>query len=917
LGLFRISTTINTKLLVFPGLFAHTMKKTKEGKKPLAVAENITTQPGLQEKPDGTKYSDLYDLAPVGIFTLSDQGKILELNLSGAQMLGKNRSILINDNFWNFIKQESQIGFRIFIKDVFQGTGQISCEVLLSNENENLNLLLEGIISENRETCLVIATDITEQIQVENALRENEERFRLALRATNDVIWDWDIVNDSQKWNEAGTKVFGWTEIVENTVSAKWWVDKVHPDDRQRVDTGFYEVVNNGSADIWHDEYRFRKADGTFADVLDRGYVMRDNKGKAIRMIGAMLDITERRRAERELKDSELLANAIANTTPALLYLYDFNQNQNIWTNEVHKRFFKEINEDISNLQFTDIVQLLHPDDLDSVVAKFGELKNAESISRFNTEVRIKWRNNWKWMRHLVTVFKTDDSGKPIQILGALFDIDEQKKNEKDLQEAKLKAEESEGRFRNLMEGIDSIAVQGYSPDGKTQFWNKASEKLYGYTRQEAIGNNLLDLIIPSEMKDEVSKAIKEMSRSGKPVPSGELILKHKDGSPVPVISSHAVVKITGHLPELFCLDIDISKRKKAEEELRITKDLLNASQRLSKTGGWEWNVEKDTMYWTEETYLIHDLTPGEIEAGSPEHIKLSSGCYQPEDRPLVLSAFQRCLVEGIPYDLEFPFTTFNGRRLWIRTSAEPVIENGKTIRIIGNIIDITDQKKAEIEIIKSKETLDDLNKRLVSARENERAVISREIHDQIGQSLTALKLDMNWLNKHLINVNPEIAAKLSGMIDLVSNSIKDVQRISSDLRPGILDELGLASAIEWYIDEFKNRTGIKCTLKLADSVPDDPPKNLVFFRVLQEAMTNVIRHSNASSVTIRLNHNQSGTSLTIKDNGSGITKEKIESSESLGLIGMRERVRQTGGNVLISSEKGKGTRLIITIPDK
>ncbi len=134
--------------------------------------------------------------------------------------------------------------------------------------------------------------------QSEEALRESEERLRLAHKATNDVVWDWDIVHDAQRWNDAGTAVFGLTDIVERPQTADWWVERVHPDDRQRVHESFFAVVENPAENFWHDEYRFRKADGSYADVLDRGYVLRNPQGKAVRMIGAMLDISERKRAE-------------------------------------------------------------------------------------------------------------------------------------------------------------------------------------------------------------------------------------------------------------------------------------------------------------------------------------------------------------------------------------------------------------------------------------------------------------------------------------------------------------------------------------------------------------------------------------------------------------------------------------------
>ncbi len=137
----------------------------------------------------------------------------------------------------------------------------------------------------------------------------------------------------------------------------------------------------------------------------------------------------------------------------------------------------------------------------------------------------------------------------------------------------------------------------------------------------------------------------------------------------------------------------DITERKRAAEEL------LNASQRLSKVGGWGWDVETQTMWWTKETYRIHDFTPGEMELGSTEHINRSAECYEPEDRPVILAAFQRCVEVGQPYDLEFPFTTAKGRRLWIRTTARPERARGKVIRVIGNIMDITERKRAEEQL--------------------------------------------------------------------------------------------------------------------------------------------------------------------------------------------------------------------------
>jgi PAS domain S-box-containing protein len=153
---------------------------------------------------------------------------------------------------------------------------------------------------------------------------------------------------------------------------------------------------------------------------------------------------------------------------------------------------------------------------------------------------------------------------------------------------------ESEERFRNLMENVDAVAVQGYGLDGTTQYWNKASERLYGYTQQEAIGSSLLDLIIPSEMRHIVAEEMRKMAQSGQPIPSGELLLLHKDGSRVPVISHHVIVTVPGREMELFCLDIDISELKRAEAERKKLQEQLNQAQKMEAVGRLAGGVAHD-----------------------------------------------------------------------------------------------------------------------------------------------------------------------------------------------------------------------------------------------------------------------------------------------------------------------------------
>jgi PAS domain S-box-containing protein len=256
---------------------------------------------------------------------------------------------------------------------------------------------------------------------------------------------------------------------------------------------------------------------------------------------------------------------------------------------------------------------------------------------------------------------------------------------------------------------------------------------------------------------------------------------------------------------------------------------------------------------------------------------------------------------------------TRDGRQIPVESSVRLFNYLGKRAAISISR-DITERKQVEKEAGKVREQLEQLNKHLIKVREDERGLISRDIHDELGQSLTAIKIDLHWVLEN-VGDKPAVKQKLNNMLKMVSGTIATVQRITSDLRPGILDDLGLASAIEWYCEEFEKRTGIQCRMDLEDIQPQDPQKIITLFRILQEALTNVIRHAHAKNVTIKLSRLHDAVNLEIQDDGIGISQEKIDFKSSLGLIGIRERVRQFGGEFEIFSPNNNGTGLRISIP--
>jgi signal transduction histidine kinase/DNA-binding response OmpR family regulator len=215
-----------------------------------------------------------------------------------------------------------------------------------------------------------------------------------------------------------------------------------------------------------------------------------------------------------------------------------------------------------------------------------------------------------------------------------------------------------------------------------------------------------------------------------------------------------------------------------------------------------------------------------------------------------------------------------------------------------------------------AREQLRDLTAYLQTAREQERAHIAREIHDELGQTLTALKFDLSWLTKRLPEDRPDLEKKAQVMSGLIDETIHTVRRVATELRPGLLDDLGLAAAIEWQAQEFAARTDIDCELQLDDaSAAIDRDLTTAVFRIFQETLTNIARHAEATQVRVTLADGPGELVLTVQDNGKGITEDQASDSKSLGLIGMRERARAWGGDITFEGVPDQGTTVTVRIP--
>ncbi|WP_051309966.1 PAS domain-containing sensor histidine kinase [Desulfogranum japonicum] len=243
---------------------------------------------------------------------------------------------------------------------------------------------------------------------------------------------------------------------------------------------------------------------------------------------------------------------------------------------------------------------------------------------------------------------------------------------------------------------------------------------------------------------------------------------------------------------------------------------------------------------------------------------------------------------------------------------------NGTLAGIVENFKDISERKRNEKQLQQSHKQLRSLTCHLEKVREHERQGLARELHDELGQALTGMQMDIAWISRHIEQERRDFHEKLSSMDQQLSQLLQIVQRISADLRPRLLDDLGLFAAMEWHASTIRDRLGIAIDiLSIPEEIMLDNACRIIVYRIFQEALTNIVRHAEATQVEILLIREEDVVTLTIRDNGRGISREQIHSPQSLGLCGMRERAALLHGALIIEQNAKRGTTIYLSIPSQ
>jgi PAS domain S-box-containing protein len=357
------------------------------------------------------------------------------------------------------------------------------------------------------------------------------------------------------------------------------------------------------------------------------------------------------------------------------------------------------------------------------------------------------------------------------------------------------------------------------------------------------------------------------------------------------------------------CHMTQIAERKLAKKVLRQSEDSLRLI--IDTIPTMAWTVRPDgAVDFLNQRWL--DYTGLSLE----EEIKDSNRVVHPEDLPRVMKKWLVDMAAGEPFEDEMRLRQADGEYRWFLVRTVPLRDElGTIVKWFGTSTEIEDRKKAQDALQCSLEELRALAARLQSVREEERTRVAREIHDELGQALTGIKLESASLIRELPRDAKQQSNRAELIMKLADETIQTVRRISTELRPGILDDLGLMAAVEWAAEEFQSRTGTACRLDLPEEeIVIDRERATALFRILQETLTNVARHANATQVNVRLAKEKGSLILEVHDNGKGIGKEELSAGRSLGILGMRERALLLGGGLAISGAPGQGTTIVVRI---
>lgn len=498
--------------------------------------------------------------------------------------------------------------------------------------------------------------------------------------------------------------------------------------------------------------------------------------------------------------------------------------------------------------------------------------------------------------------------GRVTGVVGFAFDVTDRRRVE-------LALRESETRLRAIIES-EPECVKLVDPKGLLLDMNPAGLAMIEADAVEQVRGLPADQIVALEHRAAFNDLIRRVFAGGSGMLEFEIVGMKGTRR---WLETHAVPLRgpDGTITASLGITRDVTQRKHAEQALRESEERLQLVTRATNDAVWDWDLVTNALWWGRGFETLFGYAREEIEPG----IESWYNRIHPDDRDRVIGGIRAAIDGGsVSWSGEYRFRRRDGSYADVYDRGyvihAPPPQGGRPIRMVGSMMDVSERKRFEEQLQASRAALRLLATRHQDVREHERTRIAREIHDSLGQALTALKLHLAAAHEAAARGSAGLPERLAESAQMVDDLVKGVRRIATELRPPILDELGLPAAVEWLAHDFTRRSGIPCgATVLSPNAALPAALATALFRIVQEALTNVARHAGATRVSIALEVKSDVVTLEVTDDGRGITDAAASGPASLGILGMRERAAAQGGVLEVGPRAGGGTRVAAWFP--
>lgn len=756
---------------------------------------------------------------------------------------------------------------------------------------EPLHLWQENYIYPSHEGMSIFIRDISKTKRVEKDLAAAHERLLFHMEKSPLGFIEWDSRLQAKFWSGQAEKILG-NSIRDFHLYSDENLFVMYEEDIPLANKIAEQLI---SGEIESNNVQLRNYSKDRKVIWCEWYnsILRDKNGKVVSILSLVQDITERKKNEEELFKERTLLRTLVDNLPDYIYVKDINL-QHILNNTANVRLLgaetekETLGKTVLDYFPKKIAERYIADDL-AVIRNEAPLYNLEEPI-YNKSGERRWL--------LTTKLPLKVNNQIIGLLGISRDITEVKAAAAQL----LKEKELSDSIINNLPGVFYM----YNDMGNLVRWNKNFEIITGYSFQEISGMGPLDFFVPEE-KDRLKQRIQSLFMEN--LPGTEVTFNTKNKKRIPYfINSWSIILDKSRY--IIGNGIDLTERHKAGEALKQSERKYKLLFESNPMPMWMVSLNDFRIIDVNESAMKHYGYTKE------EFLQLNIKEMRPPEDVAKLELELQSHVPGISNRGVWKHKKSDGSIISIEAHAYDFVYEGEKARLLlAN--DITEKIFAEEKLQHSYQEIRQLASHLQEIREEERADIAREIHDELGQQITGLKMDISWLSKKITGENKEVKQKIKEILELLNGTVETVRKIATELRPSILDDLGIVEAMKWQCLEFQKRYFIK--VQFVSDFSDLPIPNKIrigLFRIYQESLTNVARHAKgATLVESKLLKKVNGFELVIIDNGNGFDVKESGNKKTLGLLGMRERTLMMGGKFEIESIPGKGTSISVFVP--